>query len=64
MHREDQFIPELIVRNGPAALDFYKNAFGAEEVHRMTQPASEKLVHGELIFGWTQVLRLRRISSE
>jgi PhnB protein len=48
MHREDQFIPELIVRNGPAALDFYKSVFGAEEVHRMTQPASGKLVHGEL----------------
>jgi hypothetical protein len=23
MHREDQFIPHLIVSNGPAALDFY-----------------------------------------
>ena len=48
MHREDQFIPELIVRNGPAALDFYKNVFGAEEVHRMMKPGSEKLMHGEL----------------
>jgi PhnB protein len=48
MHREDQFIPELIVRGGLAALDFYKNVFGAEEVHRMTTPGSEKLMHGEL----------------
>ena len=48
MHREDQFIPELIVRNGPAALDFYKRVFGAEEVHRMMKPDSEKLIHGEL----------------
>jgi PhnB protein len=48
MHREDQFIPELIVRNGPAALDFYKSVFGAEEVHRMMKPGSEKLMHGEL----------------
>ena len=48
MHREDQFIPELIVRNGPAALDFYKSVFGAEEVHRMMKPDSEKLMHGEL----------------
>ena len=48
MHREDQFIPELIVRNGVAALDFYKSAFGAEEVDRMTQPATGKLIHGEL----------------
>jgi PhnB protein len=49
MHREDQFIPELIVGNGPAALDFYRNVFGAEEVHRMMKPGSDKLVHGELI---------------
>jgi PhnB protein len=49
MHREDQFIPELIVNNGPAALDFYKSVFGAEEVHRIIKPGGEKLVHGELI---------------
>ena len=35
MHQEDQFIPELTVRNTPAALDFYKSVFGAEEVHRI-----------------------------
>lgn len=49
MQREDQFIPELIVTDGKAALDFYKNIFGAAEVHRMTQPGSDKLIHGELI---------------
>ncbi len=31
MHREDQFILEFIVRNGPAALDFCKSVFGAED---------------------------------
>ncbi len=49
MHREDQFIPELIVRNAHAALDFYQRVFGAEEVHRMLKPGTEKIVHGELI---------------
>ena len=49
MHREDQFIPELIVRNAPAALEFYKTAFGAEEVHRTLKPGTEKITHGELI---------------
>jgi PhnB protein len=49
MHREDQFIPELIVHNGPAALDFCKSVFGAEEVHRIIKPDSEKIMHGELI---------------
>ncbi len=48
MTRDDQFIPELIVHNGPAALEFYKSVFGAEEVHRMTRPGSDKLMHGEL----------------
>ena len=48
MHLDDQFIPELIVRNGPAALEFYKGAFGAKEVHRMMTPNGAKLMHGEL----------------
>ena len=48
MHRPDQFIPELIVRGGLAALDFYKGVFGAEEAQRIMQPGSEKLMHGEL----------------
>ena len=48
MHREDQFIPELIVNDGPAALNFYKGVFGAEEVHRLIAPGSQKLIHGEL----------------
>jgi PhnB protein len=49
MHREDQFIPHLIVSNGPAALDFYKRAFGAEEVERMMTSDGKKLMHGEMI---------------
>jgi len=47
--REDQFIPELIVRDGAAALDFYTSVFGATEIHRMKQPGGDKLMHGELI---------------
>ncbi|MCA1617572.1 MAG: hypothetical protein LC729_04050 [Acidobacteria bacterium] len=31
MNRADQFIPHLIVNDGPAALEFYKDVFGAEE---------------------------------
>ena len=48
MNREDQFIPELIVNDGAAALNFYKSVFGAEEVHRLLAPGSQKLIHGEL----------------
>jgi hypothetical protein len=32
--RQDQFIPQLIVIDGSRAMDFYKRAFGAEEVSR------------------------------
>ena len=49
MPREDQFIPQLIVHNGAAALEFYKRAFGAAEGERMMTPDGAKLIHGELI---------------
>jgi uncharacterized glyoxalase superfamily protein PhnB len=49
VHREEQFIPRLVVSNGLAALDFYKDVFGAEEGHRMMSPDGTKLAHGEII---------------
>ena len=49
MHREDQFIPHLIVSNGLAGMDFYKKAFGAEQGHTMMGPDGKKLLHGELV---------------
>jgi PhnB protein len=49
MHREDQFIPQLIVHGGTAALEFYKKVFGAEETDRMMTPDGTKLIHGELL---------------
>ena len=49
MHREDQFIPHLIVSNGLAAIDFYKEVLGAEEGHRMMTPDGKKLLHGEIV---------------
>jgi PhnB protein len=45
---EDQFIPHLIVSNGPAAVEFYKAAFGAEKGHQMMAPDGKRLMHGEL----------------
>ena len=48
MNREDQFIPHLIVSNGPAAVNFYKAAFGADEGHQMMAPDGKRLLHGEL----------------
>jgi PhnB protein len=48
MHRPDQFIPQLIVVNAFAAMEFYKAALGATEVSRTLTPDRQKLVHGEL----------------
>jgi PhnB protein len=49
MHREDQFIPHLIVSNGLAALKFYQEVFGAEEGDSMMAPDGKRLLHGEVV---------------
>jgi PhnB protein len=49
MHREDQFIPHLIVSDGLAALEFYREVFGAEEGDRMMEPNAKRLMHGEVV---------------
>ena len=49
MHRQDQFIPQLIVSDGLAALAFYKTAFGAEQGHTMMAPDGKKLLHADLL---------------
>jgi len=49
MHREDQFIPHLIVSNGLAALEFYREVFGAEEGDRLMAPDGKRIMHGELL---------------
>ncbi len=42
--------PYLIVRNAPAALDFYARAFGAEEAFRLTDPAG-RIGHAHMTIG-------------
>ena len=49
MDRKDQFIPHLIVSDGLAAIDFYKDLFGAEEGHRMMAADGKRLMHGEIV---------------
>ena len=43
--------PELTVRGGLQALDFYKRAFGAAELMRMPGPDGASLMHAELRIG-------------
>ncbi|MFF9804610.1 VOC family protein [Streptomyces coeruleorubidus] len=40
----------LVVRDGPRAIDFYRTAFGAEEIERYTDPDG-KIVHAILRLG-------------
>lgn len=49
MTQRDQFIPHLIVSEGLAALEFYKDVLGAEEGHNMMAPDGKRLMHGELV---------------
>jgi len=45
----------LIVRDAPAAIDFYKRVFGAEEMMRMTEPGG-RVGHAQITLGSTVVM--------
>jgi PhnB protein len=48
--------PSLRVRGGPEAIEFYKKAFGAEEVMRMASPDGKAIMHAELRIGDSNVM--------
>ena len=64
MHREDQFIPHLIVSNGPAALKFYKEVFGAEADDNMMAPDGKRLMHGEVVLDGHKLFLSDEFSAE
>lgn len=64
MHREDQFIPHLIVSNGPAALKFYTEVFGAEAGDNMMAPDGKRLMHGEVVLDGHKLFLSDEFSSE
>lgn len=43
-------IPHLICDPCPEAIEFYKQAFGAQEMTRVTQPGTGKIMHAALRF--------------
>ena len=43
--------PHLIVRGAAQAIEFYKKAFGAEELTRMPSPDGRTVMHAELQIG-------------
>lgn len=44
-------VPHLCVNDGVGALEFYKNAFGAQELARHPGPDGKKLIHAEIKIG-------------
>lgn len=50
-----EVFPYLRIRDGNAAIEFYKKAFGAVEDFRMTEP-SGRIGHAELKFGEATVM--------
>src|SRR5262245_38023113 len=50
-----QVFPYLIVRDCPAAIDFYQRVFGAEENMRLAEP-SGRIGHAELKLGAAMVM--------
>lgn len=47
--------PAIVVRNAAAAIDFYKRAFGAEEINRMAAPDGS-IMHAEIRIGDSVVM--------
>lgn len=46
----------FVVKHAAQAIDFYKQAFGAEEIFRMTDPTDGRIGHAELRFGETLMM--------
>ncbi len=52
---EDGIIPHLVVSNAAAAIEFYTNAFGAQELFRLPMPGGDKIMHAQVKIGKTTV---------
>jgi PhnB protein len=47
--------PHLVVKGASRAIDFYKKAFGAQEVGRLTSPDGKSIMHADLKIGDSHV---------
>ena len=48
--------PYLVVKDAARAIDFYKRAFGAQEVDRMPGPGGQGVMHAEIKIGDSRVM--------
>ena len=46
----------LIVKNAENAIEFYKKAFGAQEIYRFLGPDGKSIMHAELKFGNSRIM--------
>ena len=58
------FVPHLVVSNAAAAIEFYKSAFGAEELARVPAPNSKKLMHALLAINGGRMILNDDFSAE
>jgi PhnB protein len=48
--------PHLVVNGASRAIEFYKKAFGAEEIRRIPGPDGKSLIHAELKIGNSRLM--------
>ena len=48
--------PALTVRDGAEAIEFYKKAFGAEEIMRVPGPDGKSIMHAEIRVGTSRIM--------
>jgi PhnB protein len=58
------FAPYIVVSNAAAAIDFYKKAFGAEELVRHSAPGTDKLMHAHLVIHGGHLMLADDFSSQ
>ena len=51
----EHLIPHLVCTPASEAIEFYKKAFGAEELFRMAAPGGDRLMHAAIRIGKSQV---------
>lgn len=53
---QEGLLPHLVCDPCAEAIEFYKQAFGAEEVCRMPMPGSDKLMHAQILIDGRPVM--------
>jgi PhnB protein len=48
--------PHLVVRGAAKAIEFYKQAFGAESLSAMSMPGSDKIMHATIKIGDSMIM--------